>query len=63
MGGTSVGSDIVDDLRAEWDKHGVNEKIANGADDAGGVVEAVGSKVRGVATRRSARKGSGSGSS
>jgi hypothetical protein len=56
--GTSVGRDVVDDMRAEWDKHDGETKMLDAGDRAGGLLEGVGDKVRGKANGRR-RKGSG----
>jgi len=56
--GTSVGGDVVDDLKAEWDKHDVDKKISQGADDAGSIMESVGAKMKNASKRKGGRNGS-----
>lgn len=46
ISGTSVGADLADDLKAEWSKHDMDDKVAKGADDAGDIIGAVGSRLR-----------------
>lgn len=56
--GTSVGRDVVDDMKAEWEKHDGNGKLLEASDRAGNFIDGVGDKVRGKAAARK-RKGSG----
>jgi hypothetical protein len=47
ISGTSVGGDpVIDDLKAEWDKHGVNDKLVDGADTAGNLLQQFGVNVK-----------------
>jgi hypothetical protein len=54
--GTSVGRDVVDDFRAEWDKHDGEGKLVDAGNSASGLIEGVGGRVRdkvnGVGRRR-----------
>ncbi|KAF2672454.1 sterol desaturase family [Microthyrium microscopicum] len=46
ISGTSVGGDVVDDLKAEWDKHDMDDKVQDGADKAGSLLDSVGLNMR-----------------
>jgi hypothetical protein len=47
VAGTSVGGpEVIDDLKKEWDKHGMGEKVNEGLDDAGDIMESVGLRLR-----------------
>jgi hypothetical protein len=50
--GTTLGADVVDDLKAEMQKHDVQERTGNAIDGAGDVANGVASKMK-----RRARKG------
>ena len=56
--GTSVGGDVVDDLKAEWDKHNMDDKVSQGANNAGDLMESVGLKVKNAGKNKRGRKGS-----
>lgn len=56
--GTSVGNDVVDDLKAEWDKHDMDSKVQDGANNASDMIDSIGGKMRNASNRRSGRKGS-----
>ena len=57
--GTSVGRDVVDDFRAEWDKHDGDGKMLEASDRAGNLLEGVGEKVRGKVNGGRRRKSGG----
>ncbi|KIW03379.1 uncharacterized protein PV09_05587 [Verruconis gallopava] len=44
--GTSVGRDLVDDMKAEWEKHDGDAKIQMAGEKAGNLVDGIGDKVR-----------------
>jgi hypothetical protein len=49
ISGTSVGGDpVIEDLKAEWDKHGMSDRLADGADNAGNLLEQFGVGVKSV---------------
>lgn len=51
MHGTTLGNDVVDDLKAEMEKHDVQERTGKAVDEAGdvasGVANGVAEKLRG----------------
>ena len=56
ISGTSVGNDLVDDMKAEWDTRHGNEKVVETVDGVQGFAEGVGEKLKKGGRRR---KGSG----
>jgi hypothetical protein len=56
--GTSVGRDVVDDMRVEWDKHDGDGKLLDVSDRAGNLLDGIGDKVRTKAASGRRRKGS-----
>jgi hypothetical protein len=56
--GTSVGRDVVDDMRVEWDKHDGDGKLLDASDRAGNLLDGIGDKVRTKAASGRRRKGS-----
>jgi len=52
IAGTSVGGDLVDDLKAEWDKRDGDQKLAEGADQAGDILQNLGMKAKNGAKKR-----------
>jgi hypothetical protein len=57
--GTSVGRDVVEDMKAEWEKHDGRRKLISASDRTGNLLEGAGEKVRGKAANGRRRKGSG----
>jgi hypothetical protein len=58
--GTAVGGDVVDDFRAEWEKHDGDGKLIEAQGRAGNLIEGVGDKIRAKGNGgRSRRKSSG----
>jgi hypothetical protein len=56
--GTSVGRDVVDDMRVEWDKHDGDGKLLDASDRAGNLLDGIWDKVRTKAASGRRRKGS-----
>lgn len=56
VSGTSVGSDLMDDMKAEWDTRDGSGKLIEAGDNAGNFIGGVGEKMRGKAGARKARK-------
>ncbi|KAF2020053.1 hypothetical protein BU24DRAFT_387284 [Aaosphaeria arxii CBS 175.79] len=54
--GTTLGGDVVDDLRAEMDKHDVKERTANAIDDAGEKASGVAGRIRARGRKGKGRK-------
>jgi len=56
--GTSVGRPVVEDLQMEWDKHDMDNKVQQGADNAGGAIDVIGGAIQGFANpkKRGGRK-------
>lgn len=54
--GTSLGQDVMDDLRDEMDKHDVQERTGNAVNRAGDVMGDVGTRLRSKGRRKSGRK-------
>jgi len=52
--GTTLGSDVMEDFKAEMDKHDVKDRTANAVDGAGDVANGIGMKLR-----NRAKKGKG----
>lgn len=52
VSGTSVGGDLIDDMKAEWEDRRGDEKVAAAADGAQGFVEGVGDKLKKGGRRR-----------
>ncbi|KAE9981898.1 hypothetical protein EG328_011354 [Venturia inaequalis] len=56
VGGTGVGSDLLDDMKAEWAKRDGSGKLLEAGDNAGNLIGGVGEKMRGKAGAKKARK-------
>lgn len=56
VSGTSVGSDLIDDMKAEWDNRDGSGKLLEAGDNASNFIGGVGEKIRGKAGARKARK-------
>jgi hypothetical protein len=57
VSGTSVGGDLViEDLKKEWDKHNVSNKLVDGANNAGDVMETLGFQLKSKAGNGGGRK-------
>jgi hypothetical protein len=56
VSGTSVGADVIDDMRAEWDKRDGSRKLVEAGDNAGNLIGGVGDKIRGKSGGRRGRK-------
>lgn len=54
VSGTSVGSDVTDDMRAEWDKRGGDQKLIEAGDSVGEVMESM--KAKATRRRRTSAK-------
>jgi hypothetical protein len=52
VSGTSVGADVVDDAKAEWDKRDGNQKLIDAGDAAGGFIDGISEKVKGKGGRK-----------
>jgi len=52
VSGTSVGGDVVEDMKAEWEKHGGEQKLIDAGDSTGNFVDNMGEKLK----RKSGRK-------
>jgi hypothetical protein len=46
VSGTSVGGDVVEDMKAEWEKHGGDQKLIDAGDSAGNFVDSMGEKLK-----------------
>ena len=57
VGGTSVGGDVVDDMKTEWEKRGGEQKLIDAGDKAGNLMDGVGEKLRGKAAARKKKVG------
>jgi hypothetical protein len=55
--GTSMGKPIVEDLQKEWDKHNMDDKVQDGAEKGTAMLQGVGNSIKGMATKRSGRRG------
>lgn len=53
---TTLGKDVVDDLKLEMEKHGVEEKAGNAIEGAGGAASGLAGKLRGKAGKGRRRK-------
>jgi hypothetical protein len=56
VSGTSVGADVIDDMKAEWNKRDGSQKLVEAGDNAGNFIEDVGEKIRGKAGARKGKK-------
>lgn len=57
VSGTSVGADVVDDFKAEWEKRDGGQKLVDAGDSAGGFIDGVGEKLKGKGgVRKRAKK-------
>lgn len=54
ISGTSVGGDLIDDMKAEWDKRDGDEKVGEAADGVQGFVDGMGDKLKKGGRRRKA---------
>jgi hypothetical protein len=54
--GTTLGADVVDDLKAEMEKHDVQERSARAIDDAGDAANGVAAKIKGRAKKGRGKK-------
>jgi hypothetical protein len=52
VSGTAVGGDVVEDMKAEWEKHGGDQKLIDAGDSASNLVDNIGEKLK----RKSGRK-------
>jgi hypothetical protein len=52
VSGTAVGSDLADDLKAEWSKHNMDDKVAKGAGNAGEIAGSVGNKLNSIGRKK-----------
>lgn len=59
VNGTSVGGDVVDDMKAEWEKHDGDQKLIGAGDKAGDLMGGMGAKLQGKMAAAKKRKGSG----
>lgn len=50
--GTSMGRPVTEDLQKEWDKHGMDDKVQDGADNAADLFQS----VKGLTKKRSGGK-------
>jgi hypothetical protein len=53
---TTIGKDVVEDLKAEMEKHHVDEKASNAIDGAGEAASGFASKLRGKASGKGRRR-------
>jgi hypothetical protein len=56
VSGTSVGADVIDDMKAEWDNRDGSQKLVEAGDNAGNFIGGVGDKIRGKAGAKKSRK-------
>jgi hypothetical protein len=56
VSGTSVGADVIDDMKAEWDKRDGTQKLVEAGDSARNLIRGVGDKLRGKAGARKGKK-------
>jgi hypothetical protein len=50
--GTGIGNDVVDDLKLEWKKHDMDDKVQQGADVGSNLIEGVGSRIKNATNGR-----------
>ncbi|QDS72566.1 hypothetical protein FKW77_000760 [Venturia effusa] len=56
VSGTSVGTDFIDDMKAEWDKRDGSGKLLEAGDNARNLIDGVGDKMRAKDGMRKGRK-------
>ncbi|KAF2433350.1 SulP family sulfate permease, partial [Tothia fuscella] len=52
VNGTSVGGDVADDMKAEWEKHGGQRSLGEAGNKAGGFIDGIGSQLSGKGGRK-----------
>jgi hypothetical protein len=52
VSGTAIGGDVVDDMKAEWMKHGGEQKLIDAGDSAGNFVDNMSEKLKKKAGRK-----------
>lgn len=56
VSGTSVGADVIEDVKAEWEKHSGEQRLIDAGDKAGDIMDGVAEKLRGKTGVRRTRK-------
>lgn len=54
--GTTLGADVMDDLKAEMEKHDVQERSSKAIDDAGDAASGLAGKLKGRAKKGRGKK-------
>lgn len=54
--GTTLGADVMDDLRDEMDKHHVQERTGKAIDDAGGAANGLAGRIKGKVKKGRGKK-------